>query len=329
MANLPEMISIVVPCYNEQETLIIFMRELTKVVELMQSENDKLSFEVVLVDDGSTDKTRSIMRELVKCNPKLSVHYIAFSRNFGKEAALLAGLRHSVGDLVAVMDADLQDPPRLLMSMYNEICQSGCDQVAAYRASREGEPVVRSWFAKLFYQIINKISDIRIVDGARDFRLMKRRVVDSVLALSERNRFSKGIFGWVGFDTHWIEYQNVERVAGSTKWNFFSLMRYAVEGIVSFSEVPLQLSSVAGVVMFAVSLLSAIFIAVRAIVFGDPVAGWPSLACIILFVGGIQLLCLGVFGRYLANVYIETKARPMYLIAETDDDDNPDPIVEQ
>lgn len=323
MPRSSEMISIVVPCYNEQDALPVFMEELIRVMDLMRSEHKNLTFEVVLVDDGSTDGTRFVMRGLSQQQTETTVRYVSFSRNFGKEAALLAGLRFSKGDLVAVMDADMQDPPEMLIEMYHELQLSDCDQVAACRKNREGEPVVRSAFAKLFYRIINKISDVEIVDGARDFRLMKRIVVDSVLLLSERNRFSKGIFSWVGFDTRWIEYRNVERAAGSTKWNFFSLMHYAVEGIVSFSEMPLQLASLSGIVMFVLSLLSAMFIVLRAAVFGDPVAGWPSLACIVLFVGGIQLMCLGVFGRYLANIFIETKKRPMYLISETDSDAYP------
>lgn len=313
-----EMISVVVPCFNEQEALPSFISELNRVAINMESEFSQLSFEVILVNDGSTDDTLTIIKKYLFQDLNLKIHFISFSRNFGKEAALLAGLRFSSGDLVAVMDADMQDPPAMLKTMYLELCQSGCDQVAACRTNRVGESAIRSWFARLFYRLINKISDTNIADGARDFRLMTRQVVDSVLSLSERNRFSKGIFDWVGFRTHWVKYENIERVAGSSKWSFWQLMHYATEGITAFSEAPLQIASIAGIVMFIFSLLSVAIIAVRASVFGDPVAGWPSLACIILFVGGIQLMCLGVVGRYLANVYVETKARPLYLVAETD-----------
>ena len=272
----------------------------------------------MLVDDGSKDKTLSIMRELSQKDAR--VRYISFSRNFGKEAAMYAGFCNAKGDYVAVMDADMQDPPSLLPQML-EILESGeYDSVATRRVTREGEPPIRSFFARMFYRIINKISDADIVDGARDFRLMKREMVDAIVAMCEYNRFSKGIFGWIGFKTHWLPYKNIERVAGETKWNFWSLFKYSIDGIVNFSQAPLSIASLMGLFLTLVSFFAVLFIVVRRLLFGDPVAGWASTACIILFMGGLQLLCMGIMGQYMAKTYLEVKKRPHYIIAETNDE---------
>ena len=309
------LISIVVPCYNEEESLPLFHEAMKKVMEQMPD----CRFEILLVNDGSKDRTLEVMRELAEKDPRVS--YFSFSRNFGKEAAMYAGFCHARGEYAAVMDADLQDPPDLLQEMYR-ILQSGeYDSVAARRVSREGEPPVRSWFARRFYSLINRISEADIVDGARDFRLMKREMVDAIVAMGESNRFSKGIFGWIGFRTYWMAYENVERVAGETKWNFWGLVGYALDGIVNFSQVPLDISSWFGIFMTMVSFLAIVFIIVRKLLFGDPVTGWASTACIITFIGGIQLLCLGIIGKYLATVYLEVKKRPHYIIGESNRDD--------
>lgn len=313
-----QLLSVVVPCYNEEESLPIFLDELTRVARVMIYKNPELSFEVVLVDDGSSDETLTVMREQERVHGKdFPIRWLSFSRNFGKESALYAGLRHASGDYVATMDADMQDPPSLLPEMYDILCKGDFDNVATRRTTREGEPPVRSAFARLFYRIINRISKADIVDGARDFRLMKRSMVDAILSMGEYNRFSKGIYGWVGFRTKWLPYTNVNRVAGETKWNFFSLLLYSIDGIVAFSTAPLSIASIAGIVLCLVAFLGVVFIAVRAALFGDPVSGWPSLACIIVFLGGIQLLCLGIMGQYLAKTYLETKDRPLYIVRES------------
>lgn len=314
-------ISIVVPCYNEEESLPLFLRELERVAEQMR-QTDDLSFEVVLIDDGSTDGTLATMkREAQRLPAHLTVRWASFSRNFGKEAALYAGLSHATGELVATMDADMQDPPSLLPEMYRIITTEDVDNVATRRTTREGEPPIRSLFARMFYKLINKISKADIVDGARDFRLMKRPMVDAILSMREYNRFSKGIYGWVGFKTRWLPYVNVNRVAGETKWSFFSLLLYSIDGIVAFSTVPLSIASVVGTLLCIVAFLALIFIIVRALLFGDPVDGWPSLASIIIFIGGIQLLCLGIMGQYLAKTYLETKRRPLYIVRESNLDE--------
>lgn len=314
-------ISIVVPCYNEEESLPLFLRELERVVEQMRQADD-LTFEVVLIDDGSTDGTLATMKREAQCLPThFTVRWASFSRNFGKEAALYAGLSHATGELVATMDADMQDPPSLLPEMYRIITTEDVDNVATRRTTREGEPPIRSWFARMFYRIINKISKADIVDGARDFRLMKRPMVDAILSMREYNRFSKGIYGWVGFKTRWLPYVNVNRVAGETKWSFFSLLLYSIDGIVAFSTVPLSIASVVGTLLCIVAFFALIFIIVRALLFGDPVDGWPSLASIIIFIGGIQLLCLGIMGQYLAKTYLETKHRPLYIVRESNLDE--------
>lgn len=314
-------ISIVVPCYNEEESLPLFLRELERVAEQMR-QTDDLTFEVVLIDDGSTDGTLATMkREAQRLPAHFTVRWASFSRNFGKEAALYAGLSHATGELVATMDADMQDPPSLLPEMYRIITTEDVDNVATRRTTREGEPPIRSLFARMFYKLINKISKADIVDGARDFRLMKRPMVDAILSMREYNRFSKGIYGWVGFKTRWLPYVNVNRVAGETKWSFFSLLLYSIDGIVAFSTVPLSIASVMGTLFCIVAFFALIFIIVRALLFGDPVDGWPSLASIIIFIGGIQLLCLGIMGQYLAKTYLETKHRPLYIVRESNLDE--------
>ncbi len=314
-----EVISIVVPCHDEQESLPALYRELLRVVRSMQSsENDPVYFDLVLIDDGSEDNTLAVMRDLaMRSTEEMFVRYYSFSRNFGKEAALYAGLSHAVGDYVAVMDADLQDPPDLLPEMYDAVKSGEWDAAAAYRSDRSGESRVRSAFARAFYRIINRLGEVNIIDGARDFRLMNRAVVNAVLELGERNRFSKGIFSWVGFKTKWIAYENRERAAGNGSWSFFGLTRYALRGIVSFSTRPLMFSSAIGAILCLVAIIAIIVIIVRTIAFGDPVAGWPSMVCIILFIGGLVLLCLGIIGQYLANVYLESKHRPLYFVRES------------
>lgn len=309
-------LSVVVPCYNERESLPAFADELSRVLGPMRAEKG-LCFELVLVDDGSSDGTLDVMRSLAERDDlPCQVRWISFSRNFGKESALIAGLEAARGACVATMDADLQDPPSLLPEMYDLLCAGDCDSVATRRVTRAGEPPIRSACARLFYRVINRISDADIVDGARDFRLMSRPMVDAVLSLGERNRFTKGIYGWVGFRTVWLPYENVERVAGETKWSFFKLAAYALDGITAFSTAPLAFASVMGIALCVVALAFAIFVIVRAALFGDPVDGWPSLMTVILLVAGVQLLCLGVIGQYLAKTYLETKRRPLYLVRE-------------
>ena len=304
------LLSLIVPCYNEQEALPVFYRETAKVLASMDCD-----CELLLINDGSRDNTLAVMKELAAADPR--VLYFSFSRNFGKEAAMYAGFCNARGDYIAVMDADLQDPPSLLPEMVR-ILQSGqYDSVATRRADRAGEPPVRSWFARRFYSLINRISDADIVDGARDFRLMTREMKDAILSMSEYNRFSKGIFGWVGFKTCWLPFENVERVAGQTKWSFWGLMKYAIDGIISFSQAPLDIASWFGFLMTGIAFLMLIFIVLRRLIFGDPVAGWASTICVIIFIGGLQLFCLGIMGQYLAKTYMEVKNRPHYIISET------------
>lgn len=304
------MISLIIPCYNEQESLPTFYKETTSVVQKMTSD-----YELIFINDGSKDQTLSILKELAAQD--LHVKYLSFSRNFGKEAAMYAGFCNVRGDYVAVMDADMQDPPSLLPQML-ELLQGGeYDSVATRRIDRIGEPPIRSWFAKKFYKIINKISDADIVDGARDFRLMKREMVDAIVAMTEYNRFSKGIFGWIGFRTYWLSYENVERIAGETKWNFWKLFKYGLDGIINFSQVPLSLASWFGILMTFCSFILMLLIVVRKIMCGDPVAGWASTICVIIFIGGLQLFCLGIMGQYIAKTYMETKHRPHFIISET------------
>lgn len=303
-------LSIVVPCYNEQETIYPFLEETQKIEQKLKNQ---LVFDYIFVNDGSKDDTLNVLREVASRFP--NVHYLSFSRNFGKEAGLLAGLEAATGDFITVMDADLQDPPELLIDMYTKI-QEGYDVVGTRRADRKGEPVIRSFFSKMFYKIINAVSDTEMVDGARDFRLMTRQVVDSILELQEINRFSKGLFSWVGYDVTYISYENRERVAGETSWNFWSLLKYSMDGFINFSEAPLNLSMWAGGISFIASLLGIITIIIRKLTIGGSVSGWASLVCIILFIGGIQLLALGIIGKYVAKIFLETKKRPVYIIKE-------------
>lgn len=304
------LISLIVPCYNEQEALPIFYEESTKVLEGMDCE-----YEFLFVNDGSKDATLSILKDLAERDEHVT--YLSFSRNFGKEAAMYAGFTNAKGDYVAVMDADMQDPPALLPQMLALLTSGEYDSVATRRVNREGEPPIRSWFARKFYQIINRISDADIVDGARDFRLMKREMVDAIVEMGEYNRFSKGIFGWIGFRTYWLPYENVNRVAGETKWNFWKLLKYAIDGIINFSQAPLAVASWFGMGMTLLSFIAVIFIVVRKLVFGDPVTGWASTACIITFIGGVQLFCMGIMGQYIAKTYMEVKQRPHYIVAES------------
>ena len=304
------LVSIIVPCYNEQDALPLFYRETTGVLEKMNCDH-----ELILVNDGSDDNTLPVMKELASKDPR--VFYYSLSRNFGKESAMYAGLCNARGDYIAVMDADLQDPPSLLPEMVKLLESGEYDCVATRRVDRTGEPPVRSWFAKRFYSLINRISDADIVDGARDFRLMTKDMKDAILSMGEYNRFSKGIFGWVGFKTCWLPYENIERVAGETKWNFWKLFKYAIDGIINFSNAPLSIASWFGMLMTCISFLFLIFIVVRRLIWGDPVAGWASTICVIIFIGGLQLFCLGIIGQYLAKTYMESKHRPHYIISET------------
>lgn len=299
-------LSVVVPCFNEQEAVPIFYNEVKKILVTLKAE-----YEIIFVDDGSSDQTLEEVK--VICSKDKCVHYVSFSRNFGKEAAMYAGLKKATGDYVVIMDVDLQDPPSLIPEMLSAVRSGEFDSAATRRTNRKGEPPVRSMFARLFYKLMRYFSDIDIVDGARDFRMMSRTMVDAVLSVSERGRFSKGIFAWVGFRTKYFEYKNVERSAGKTKWNFRKLFLYSLDGIVAFSTKPLVLASITGILFLFLSFLFIIFIIVRKVLFGDPTAGWPSLVCIILFVSGIQLFCTGILGQYLAKVYLETKQRPLYI----------------
>lgn len=306
-----ETCSIVVPCYNEEEAIPFFYEETEKIVSQM---SDKLMFEYIFVDDGSRDQTLSVIKGLAERDK--TVHYVSFSRNFGKEAAIYAGLENATGEYVVIMDADLQDPPDLIPEMYEAVKNEGYDCAATRRVNRKGEPPIRSMFAKMFYKIMNGMAKIDMVDGARDFRFMKRVMVDAIIAVGEYNRFSKGIFGWVGFKTKWLPFQNRKRVAGKTKWSFFSLFRYSIEGMVAFSTAPLIWSSIIGLLFCVLALIAVVVLFVRALVFGDPVSGWPSLACMITFFAGIQLFCSGIIGLYLAKAYTEIKGRPIYIVRE-------------
>lgn len=307
-------ISLIIPCYNEQEALPLFYEEVTRVMGTLTYD-----YELLFVNDGSKDATLPILQDLSKKDEH--VIYLSFSRNFGKEAAMYAGFCNAGGDYVAVMDADMQDPPSLLPQML-EILEAGeYDSVATRRETRKGEPRIRSWFAKRFYSIINRISDADVVSGARDFRLMKREMVDAIVSMCEYNRFSKGIFGWVGFKTHWLAYENVERVAGKTKWNFWKLFKYAIDGIINFSQAPLTIAAWAGVLMTLLSFGFLAFIIIRRIAFGDPVMGWASTMCVIVFIGGVQMFFLGIIGQYLSKTYLETKHRPHYIISQTNKED--------
>lgn len=303
-------ISIIVPCFNEEESLPLFYAEMEKIKFQL---NDH--FEYIFVNDGSKDRTLQVLRDLNQVDK--SVHYLSFSRNFGKEAALYAGLKHATGDLVTVMDADLQDPPELLLTMKSMLEKNpDLDCVGTRRTTRDGEPSIRSFFAKMFYKLINRISQVEMVDGARDFRLMRRQMVDAILEVSEYNRFSKGIFAWVGFKTEYLEYKNVERVAGKTSWSFWQLLNYSLEGIINFSDAPLTIAFLGGVVACLLAFFLIMIVIVRTLIFGDPTSGWPSMVSIILFLGGFQLLTIGILGKYIGKIFMETKKRPIYVIKE-------------
>ena len=305
------LLSVIVPCYNEEENVRYFYEELMKNQPFFDEK--KMDVEVIYVDDGSKDGTVAEVKKLAKEDARIKM--VSFSRNFGKEAAIYAGFQKAKGDYAVMMDADLQDPPSLLPEMFSYI-EQGYDSVATRRVSRKGEPPIRSFFARMFYKLMNKISKADIVDGARDYRLMTRQVVDSILAMGEYNRFSKGIFGWVGYETKWIEYENIERVHGETKWSFWKLFIYSIEGITAFRTVPLACASVMGVLFCVMAFIMILFILIRSLVWTDPVGGWPSLVCIICMVSGVQLFCLGIVGQYLSKTYLEVKNRPIYLVKE-------------
>lgn len=309
---MSKLCSCIVPCFNEEEVIPLYYEEMQKV---RKQEEGKIDFEIIFIDDGSKDKTLEVIKKLSEQDE--CIHYVSFSRNFGKEAAMYAGFEHANGEYVVTMDVDLQDPPHLIPEMIRCIEEEGYDSVATRRVTRKGEPPIRSFFARRFYGLINKISDADIVDGARDFRMMKRDMVNAILSMPEYNRFTKGIFGWVGFKTKWIEFENVERAAGETKWSFWKLFRYALEGVIAFSTVPLTIVSLIGVIVCIIAFLFLLFVVIRAVIFGDPVAGWPSLICVISFLSGIQLLGIGVVGMYLSKTYLETKKRPIYIKKES------------
>ena len=304
-------LSIIVPCYNEEETVEIFYQETQKVIKQLQCD-----YEFLFVNDGSKDKTLQKLRFLSQKDA--NVRYLSFSRNFGKESALFAGLKAATGDLITVMDADLQDPPELLPEMVKAIFDEGYDCVGTRRTTRDGEPVIRSFFARMFYRIVNRIGEVEMVDGARDFRLMTRQMVDSILELSEYNRFSKGLFSWVGYKTKYLTFENRERVAGQTSWSFWSLFKYSIDGIINFSEAPLNIASFIGAISCVGAVIAMIVVIIKTLIFKDPTTGWPSLVSIILFMGGLQLLCLGIIGKYIAKIFLETKKRPHYIVKETE-----------
>ncbi len=307
-----EKISVIVSCYNEEKSIPLFYEEMERV----SKDFENIEFEYIFVNDGSKDETLNVIKELRSKDNK--VRYISFSRNFGKEAAMFAGLEAAEGDYVTLMDADLQDPPKLLKEMFDAIKNEGYDSVATRRVTRKGEPKIRSFFARMFYKLINKVTDFEMVDGARDYRLMTKQVKDAIISMKEYNRFSKGLCSFVGFNTKWIEYENVQRVAGETKWSFWKLFKYALEGITAFSTAPLALASIMGILFCLISGLFIALIIIKTVVFGDPTSGWPSMVCIMIFLGGVQLLSLGVIGQYLSKTYLEVKNRPIYIVKETE-----------
>ncbi len=311
---MKKILSIIVPCYNEEQALPFFYQEIDKV----SKELKELNFELIFVDDGSKDKTLEVLKEYHQKDKR--VRYISFSRNFGKEAAMYAGMKYSKGDYVTIMDADLQDPPALLKEMYRLVSEEGYDCVGTRRVTRKGEPPIRSFCARVFYKLINRLSKVEMVDGARDYRFMSRKMVNAILELKEYNRYSKGLFSFVGFKTKWLEYENVNRVAGETKWSFWKLFIYALDGITAFSTVPLVLSAVLGLVFCLISFIMIIAIIVKTLVYGDPVSGWPSMVCIIFLCSGVQLFCMGIIGQYLSKTYLETKRRPIYIVGESSDE---------
>ncbi len=304
-----EKLTLIVPVYNEQETLDLFYNETERVLKDID-----IMIEYLFIDDGSKDNSLNIIHKLADKDER--IHYVSFSRNFGKEAAIYAGLKNAAGDYITILDADLQDPPSLIPEMLQSVIEEGYDCIGTRRVNRKGEPPIRSFFARIFYKLINKISKTEIVDGARDFQLMNKKVVKAILSMSEYNRFSKGIFGWVGFRKKWIEYENIERAAGETKWSFWKLFLYAVDGIVAFSTMPLVLSSFLGILFCIIAFVMILLIITKTLIFGDPTSGWPSLVCIIMLVSGVQLFCIGILGQYLSKTYLETKKRPIYLVEE-------------
>ncbi len=311
-----ELISIIVPCYNEQEVLPLYYEEIKKIMRSMTENEPGLSFELLFINDGSKDKTIDILRDMASSDSR--VRYISFSRNFGKEAGMFAGLQNAKGDYIVVMDADLQHPPEFIPKMYDYVKNQGYDCATTRRVSRKGESKIRSWFARKFYKLMNKISQTEIVDGAQDFRFMTRQMVDAILDMKEYNRFSKGIFSWVGFSTKYIEYENVERAAGTTTWSFKNLFMYSLEGIFAFSTAPLAIASFLGVLSCLIAFIIIMFVVVKTIFFGEAVQGFPTTVCAIFFVGGLQLFCTGILGQYLSKTYLETKGRPVYIIKETE-----------
>ena len=305
------LLTVVVPCYNEEEAIPFFYEEMLKTIEVFNKDFPSVEFEMLFIDDGSKDKTLKVLREYNERDKR--VRYVSFSRNFGKEAGIYAGLDNAKGDYVVIMDADLQDPPSLLPEMFKAVTEEGFDSAATRRVTRKGEPVIRSFFARMFYKLMARISKTEIVDGARDYRIMTRQMVDAILSMGEYNRFTKGIYGWVGFETKWFEYENVERVAGETKWSFWKLFMYSIEGVIGFSTAPLVISSFFGILCMLLAFVMIVFIIIRKLIYGDPTSGWPSLVCIIMLIGGMQLSCIGIVGEYLAQTYLETKHRPIYI----------------
>ncbi len=314
-----KLLTVVVPAFNEQDAIPLFYKELTKETASIKEKFTDMDLEILFVDDGSTDDTLKVIRSLREEDKR--VRYVSFSRNFGKEAALFAGLEHAKGDLIVTMDADLQDPPSLLPEMIKAVREEGYDSAATRRVTRKGEPPVRSFFARCFYKLINRMSKTDIVDGARDYRIMTKQMSRSILSMREYNRFTKGIYGWIGFRTKWLEYENRERVAGETKWSFWKLFKYAIDGIVGFSTAPLSMATYFGIFMAFVAFLLIIFIIVKKLVFGDPTSGWSSMVCILLMLSGIQMFCMGIVGQYLAKTYLETKRRPIYIAKDTSDEE--------
>ena len=308
------LLTVVVPCYNEEEAIPFFYEEMLKTIEVFNKDFPSVEFEMLFIDDGSKDKTLKVLREYNEKDKR--VRYVSFSRNFGKEAGIYAGLDNAKGDYVVIMDADLQDPPSLLPEMFKAVTEEGFDSAATRRVTRKGEPVIRSFFARMFYKLMARISKTEIVDGARDYRIMTRQMVDAILSMREYNRFTKGIYGWVGFETKWFEYENVERVAGETKWSFWKLFMYSIEGVIGFSTAPLVISSFFGILCMLLAFVMIVFIIIRKLIYGDPTSGWPSLVCIIMLIGGMQLSCIGIVGEYLAKTYLETKHRPIYIAKE-------------
>ena len=308
------LLSVIVPCYNEEQAIPLFYQEMLKAISSLKEEFPETDIELLFIDDGSKDGTLSVLRELKQKDER--VRYVSFSRNFGKEAGIYAGLSYAAGDYAVIMDADLQDPPALLKDMYRAVTKEGYDSAATRRVTRKGEPPLRSFFARCFYKIINRLSKTEIVDGARDYRMMSRRMIDAILSMKEYNRFTKGIYGWVGFETKWFEYENIERVAGETKWSFWKLLAYSIEGIVAFSTMPLGFAALIGLFFTIVAFIMILVIIMKTLLYGDPTSGWPSMVCIMVFLGGIQLFCMGVIGEYLAKAYMETKGRPIYIVKE-------------